>query len=119
VSFANVFTRTIRVDEVEIAMGALNGVMTPRRHQRKGYGTATVREARRVIFEELSADIGFLLCLPKLVKFYEKRGWRVVHCPVWISQTAGPTRWPYKSMVLVNDYGLKQPHSIDLCGPPF
>ncbi len=119
VSFANVLARTIRIDDVDIVVGGLNSVMTPREHQGKGYGTATVQEARRVIFDVLSAELGLLLCLPKRVSFYEKRGWVALQCPVWMSQSKGVTIWPYNAMVLPNGATLKAPRCIDLCGEPF
>ncbi|ETW95578.1 MAG: hypothetical protein ETSY1_30045 [Candidatus Entotheonella factor] len=119
VSFANVLARTICVNDVEVLAGGLNSVMTPRKHQGKGYGTSTVQEARRVIFEMISADLGLLLCLPKRVAFYEGRGWTSLPCPVWMAQSQGQVMWPYKTMVLMNDVNMSEIRCIDLCGPPF
>ncbi|PON13821.1 hypothetical protein C2W62_32315 [Candidatus Entotheonella serta] len=119
VSFANVLARTICIDDQQVVVGGLNSVMTPREHQGKGYGTATVQEAQRVIFEVLVAKLGLLLCLPKRVSFYERIGWVVLDCPVWMSQPEGQMIWPYKTMVLTNGFQLNPPRCIDLCGLPF
>ena len=119
VSFAAVISRKIRFDDLEVQMGGFKSLLTPRQHQRKGFASHALREARRVIFEELAADVGVLLCFEKLVNFYEQRGWERLQCPVAVTQSERTIRWPFEAMALYGSNSLRSPEKVDLCGLPF
>lgn len=119
VSFAAVFPRQIRFDDLEVNMGGFKSLMTPAQHQGRGFASCALREAQRVIFEELVADVGMLLCFERMLKFYEDRGWERLRCPVVVTQAHGEIRWPFEAMALFQSNALRNPEKIHLCGPPF
>ncbi len=76
-------------------------------------------DAERVIFEELTADVGVLLCFDDLVKFYQDRGWEPLRCTVEVTQSQGSIIWPYQAMAWYRSNELRNPNKVDLCGLPF
>ena len=119
VSFLKILERTCLVDEQQVRIGGVAGVMTPPEHRGRGYAGLALREARRVIFEKLKAQLGLLLCEPELVKFYTRHGWQSVDCPVKFEQSSGNAVWPYCTMILAKPGKEWKPNSIDLCGFPW
>lgn len=119
VGFAHVFPRVARLDGSPVLLGGLGGVMTSKERQGKGVGSVTVRKAGEIILDNLSADLGVLLCKPALVGFYERLDWRRMSCPVLIEQPAGKMKWPREAMVLLRKNESSIPRELDLCGLPF
>jgi len=119
VSFAAVISREMQFDDVDVLVGGFKGLLTPKPHQGKGFASRALREAERVIFDELGADVGVLLCFDRLLNFYENRGWERLRCPVTITQSGGTILWPYETMALYRSNALRNPDRVDLCGPPF
>lgn len=119
VSFAAVISRKIRFDDREVTMGGFKSLMTSQQHQGNGFASRALREAERVIFEDLTSDVGLLLCFDRLSEFYEHRGWERLRCPVVVTQTRGEIVWPFAAMALFQSDALRNPQKIHLCGPPF
>ncbi|HEV8721400.1 MAG TPA: GNAT family N-acetyltransferase [Candidatus Binatia bacterium] len=119
VSHLRILERTARVDRKDVLVGGLGAVMTaPERHG-KGFAGLTLREAERLIFDELGAEIGFLFCLPELVPFYAKRRWQLIECPVEMLQPAGNVVWPECAMLLPKPGEQWAPTTFDIRGLPF
>jgi hypothetical protein len=114
-----VFEKTGFCDDQRVLLGGISGVMTPPQHQRKGYAGLALREAKRLIFEEMGADLGALLCVDALVPFYVRHGWQAVTCPVAMAQPGGKVLWPARMMILPRGEAQWQPQKIDLCGLPW
>jgi glycosyltransferase involved in cell wall biosynthesis len=75
-----------------------------------------MQQGRNVIFNELKAKAGLLLCLPELASFYVQYGWQPAACPVTFDQPQGKSTWPHVALLLAPDGGLLQPAAIDLRG---
>jgi hypothetical protein len=119
VSFLTTIKRAALFDDQPVLLGGVGGVMTPVPHQRKGYAGHALREARRIIFEEIEADCGALLCGEALVPFYNRHGWQVVDGPVEMAQPDGKALWPERMMVLPRGAEQWHPRKVDLCGLPW
>lgn len=119
VSRVRIISRKAQIDSEKIQFGGIGGVMTAPAHQRKGFATLALREAERLIFQVLNARLGVLLCLPELVSFYQRFGWRRVECPVTFEQPAGMVVWSESAMFLPKAGENWIPRTFDLCGLPF
>jgi predicted acetyltransferase len=119
VSFLTTLKREALFDDQHVLLGGISGVMTPPQHQRKGYAGLALREAKRVIFEEIEADLGALLCVEALVPFYVRYGWQSVTCPVEMAQPGGKVLWPERMMILLRGEEQWHPQKIALCGLPW
>ena len=117
--FAHVFPRLGRADDTPVLMGCLGTVMTAKKFQASGVGSTTVEKAGEIIFNNLQADLGVLLCKTELVPFYERLSWCTLSGPVLAEQPAGSIRWPYEAMVLLRGSEKSMPSALDLCGLPF
>jgi len=78
--------RTIRVGGEDVFVGGLSGVMTRTAYKGRGYASMAVERANRWICKDINAEFGLLICLPRLVGFYEKHGWKLIDEPMWFSQ---------------------------------
>ena len=74
-----------------------------------------LREADRLIFDEMNAEIGFLLCLPHLVPFYSQPLWSVVedrHRGFSCARHAARYDRLYQSCAWPNNLSLRAPREI-------
>ncbi len=119
VSHLRIIERIVSIDDKDVLAGGLGAVMTAPEHHRKGFSSMALREAERLIVDEMNAQIGFLLCLPELVRFYTKRRWQVIECPVEIDQPTGKVVWPECAMLLPKPEMQFAPKTFNLGGLPF
>jgi predicted acetyltransferase len=119
VSRLRIISRKAQIDGEDVPFGGIGGVMTTPAQQRKGFATLALREGERLIFQVLNARLGILLCLPELVPFYKRFGWRKVECPVMFEQPNGMVVWPESAMFLPKTGENWTPRTINLCGLPF
>jgi predicted acetyltransferase len=119
VSFLTTLRREALFDGWGVILGGVSSVVTPLEHRRKGYASLALQEAERIIFDEIGADCGAVLCEEQLVPFYSRRGWHTITCPVEIAQPGGKTVWPERMMVLAKRDVVWRPLTVDLCGLPF
>lgn len=80
--------------------GAIGGLFTARPRIRRGFANVLMKHAETFTFRDLAADLGILFCLPQLVSFYARRGWRLVGTPVTLQQPGGIVTWTEAVMVL-------------------
>jgi GNAT superfamily N-acetyltransferase len=118
-SFLKIVGRTIRADGVQVRAGGVSGVMTIPDYRRRGLAGLALAEARRVIFETVGAEVGLLLCLQRLLSFYERYGWAPFEGEVVFDQPGGKRTWHNRCMVLVREGARWDPKRIDLCGLPW
>ena len=119
VSHLRIIERIAHMDGKDVLVGGLGAVMTAPEHHRKSFSSIALREAERIIFDEMNAEIGFLLCLPDLVPFYIRRRWQLIECPVEIDQPTGKVVWPECAMLLPKPGMQFAPKTFDLGGLPF
>ncbi len=119
VSHLRIIERISMLDGKDVLAGGLGAVMTAPGHHGNGFASIALRESERLIFDEIRADIGVLVCLPHLVPFYMKRRWQVITCPVEIHQPTGTEIWP-ECAILLPKHGMQfAPRAFNLGGLPF
>jgi len=119
VSFLRILDRTISLDGKPVRVGGIGAVMTVPHRRGRGYAGLALGEARRVIFEVMGAEAGFLLCETARATFYLRYGWQRLDCPVRFDQPDGKATWTGVSMILPREGGTWSPKEIDLCGLPW
>jgi GNAT superfamily N-acetyltransferase len=99
VSHVGVLCHEVHSGDRILRLAGLGGVITIPEAQRQGYASQLVRHASRLAFEEWSANLGLLFCLPRMVSYYERLGWRAIEQPVQIDQSSGCIQVPIPVMV--------------------
>ncbi|MDQ3547953.1 MAG: GNAT family N-acetyltransferase, partial [Chloroflexota bacterium] len=70
VAHAGVLERDALLDGAPLRIGGIAEVLTHPAHRRRGYGAAALREAARVMRDELQAPFGLLVCPDTAIPFY-------------------------------------------------
>lgn len=99
VSHVGVLRHEVRSGERIVRLAGLGGVITVPEAQRQGYASQLVQHASRLAFDEWSVNVGLLFCLPRMVPYYERLGWRAIEQPVQIDQSPGRIQAPIPVMV--------------------
>jgi predicted acetyltransferase len=119
VSHLRIIERVSILDGKNVLAGGIGAVMTAPGYHGKGFASMALCESERLIFDEIRADIGVLLCLPTLVPFYRNRRWQLITCPVEIDQPNGPEIWSECAMLLPKPGMQFAPKTFSLGGLPF
>lgn len=119
VSHVRVIERISILDGKNVLAGGIGALMTAPGHHGEGFASMALRESERLIFDEIRAEIGVLLCLPTLVPFYRNRRWRSITCPVEFDQPTGAEIWPECAMLLPKPGIQFIPKTFSLGGLPF
>jgi aminoglycoside 2'-N-acetyltransferase I len=119
VSRLRIISRKAQIDGEDVQFAGIGGVMTRPAHQRNGFATLALHEGERLMFQALNARLGILLCLPELLSFYRRFGWRRAECPVTFEQPEGMVVWSESAMFLPKPGEIWTPQNINLCGLPF
>jgi aminoglycoside 2'-N-acetyltransferase I len=88
VAHASVVQRELHVGDVRLATGYVEAVATPPPHQRRGYGSAVMREAGGYI--DRTYPLGALDT--GIPSFYERLGWVVWKGPTYVRTGTGLVR---------------------------
>lgn len=78
VSVVEVVERTITVGGQPVRIGGVGGVSTFPEYRHKGYSAMALREAARLMFDDLNVEFGMLFCAPEMEVFYGKLGWQPI-----------------------------------------
>lgn len=82
VSHVGLLQHEVHVGGQIVRLAGLGGVITVPEAQGHGYASQLIQYATRLAFEEWSASAGLLFCLPRMVPYYERIGWRAIEQPV-------------------------------------
>ncbi len=118
VTFNNIVERNILIDDIKYKAGGLNNVITPKSHRGNGYATKLIKQAEKMIFDNLKCDLGLLLCADALIPFYQRFDWYKVNCSVNFSQSDGIKTWGSNTMLLTPNKNIL-PTQINLNGLPW
>jgi len=91
----------LEVDGRERHTAAVGGLLTAKDLMGQGYANQLMAVAEEYCFNHLNLNLGILFCLPTLISFYAKRGWRRILLPVTLAQTKGIVAWPEAVMILL------------------
>lgn len=90
----------VAIDDREVRLGGLAGVITHPDSRGKGFGGQIVSAAEDHIRTQMKAEFGVLFCHPELIPFYEPRGWHTIRGPITIDQPEGARETPHIVMVM-------------------
>jgi GNAT superfamily N-acetyltransferase len=100
VSHVGLLRQAVQVGDRPVLVAGVGGVITVPDARRRGYAARLLRQALQVMSAEWRVEAGLLFCLPRMIPYYSRLGWRTVEQPVTIAQSAGPVISPLPVMVL-------------------
>lgn len=119
VTFYNIIERICRFDEVPIKVVGINNLITPLKFRGLGYGSQIMETFGKLLFDELNAEYGLLLCADDLISFYDRFSWYNTESIVRFDQPDGKKIWQANVMLLTRQRTKLYPQEIDLCGLPW
>lgn len=100
VTHVGLLQHTITVGAEDVKVCGVGGVVTTPQAQGKGYASRAMRHAEDLMREELPVAFGLLFCRDRLLRFYERLGWRKMEDTVEIEQPSGTVISPMNVMIL-------------------
>jgi len=102
------------------SIGGIGGVMTHPERQGQGLASQAMREAARLLDEELKVAYALLFCLPHLVAYYKRLSWKPFEGQVFVEQPNGKIEFSVNG-AMVLDVKEQAPlnGSLDLNGLPW
>ena len=76
VSHAGILERDALLDGSPLRIAGIAEMLTHPEYRRRGYGAAALREAARVMRDDLQAPFALLVCPATAIPFYASLGWR-------------------------------------------
>jgi GNAT superfamily N-acetyltransferase len=98
VAKASVLQHRVAINDEEVAVGGVGGVITLPGFQCQGHATAILNYLADYLRGELNLPFGMLFCRVALVPFYRQFGWRLVEDTVNIQQPQGTIASPLPVM---------------------
>lgn len=103
VSHVGILKHAIRLGARSVTFAGFGGVVTVPQAQGQGYASTLINKALGLAFDEWHVDAGLLFCLPRMLPYYERRGWGALEHPVLIDQPSGRIPAPLPVMVYPAD----------------
>jgi hypothetical protein len=119
VSHVGLIDHTVSVAGQLIRVAGVGAVATAGDMHGRGYAQKTLRHAEAYMCEELKVEFGLLFCLDRLLPFYARRNWQLLHEPVEIEQPSGRMVSPLNVMVLPCEERVWPPGTTDLQSLPW
>ena len=118
VSYYSIVLRDGLFDNSKVRIAGIGGVLTNPRYRGLGYMRKLLSGTKNFVFNELSVDVGLLICQERLIDFYKKMQWYEVKCPLYYTREGKRERCQTPVMLLSKDRRC-HPKMIDLCGLPW
>ena len=118
-SHVGVLQHTVSADGRDLRVGGVGGVVTVPVSQRRGFARMLMERASTWFAGEGDVEAGLLFCLPRMVDYYARLGWRLVEGPVRIDQPGGRVVSPLHVMVLPCGGTVRDVRAIELRSLPW
>lgn len=105
VSHVGVLRHEVRSSTRSLRLAGFGGVVTVPEAQKRGYASQLMQHATHLALTDWSQDAGLLFCLPALLPYYERLGWRQIQHSVLIDQPSGRIPAPIPAMVYPAEAG--------------
>ena len=102
-SHVGLLRHEVRGSNRSLRLAGFGGVITVPEAQKRGYASQLMQHAAHLVLTGWSMDAGMLFCLPALLPYYERLGWREIQHPVLIDQPSGRIPAPIPAMVYPAD----------------
>lgn len=119
VGHIGIVRHTIQVEDQPVNAGGIGQVVTLPAVQRRGYATLALQQAAAFLCHNLEVDFGMLFCVPRMIPFYQRRGWQHIATTVLIDQPEGSIVSPVPVMVLPCCQRIWPTGLVDLCSLPW
>jgi predicted GNAT family N-acyltransferase len=120
VSYVGVITRKVKLNDAPVLIGGIGSVKTAPDARGKGYATAGLQRATRLLEEEFNVDFSILFCRDELLNYYTRFGWIQFDGDVFVEQENGKIKFSFnKVMTLAATKAAPQMGKLDLCGMPW
>jgi aminoglycoside 2'-N-acetyltransferase I len=122
VSHVGILTRVGMHNEQTVRIGGIGGVLTHPSARGQGYASAGIQKAVAVLTKNNGVDFVLLVCLPPLVPFYARLGWRQFPGSLLVRQPGANGAVPFtvnEPMVISATEQEPEAGTIDLCGYPW
>jgi aminoglycoside 2'-N-acetyltransferase I len=116
VSLVAITDRVITVGGQPVRVGGIGDVSTREDRRGQGHASLLMREAARLMLDDLGMDFGMLFCGENRIPFYEHLGWALIRQPAhWIDEAAVEQVEPH-FMILAPTGSAWPSGAVDLCG---
>ena len=103
VSHVGILDHEVRIGTRSVALVGLGGVVTVPQAQGLGHASTLIKRATDLAFDDWHVDAGLLFCLPRMLLYYERRGWTALKQAVIVDQPSGRIPAPLPAMVYPAD----------------
>ena len=100
VSHVGLLKHVVRVGGHPVIVAGFGGVVTVPSARGRGHATALMKHATQFVTAEWQVRAGLLFCLPRLIPYYARLGWRMLDETVNVQQPSGTLLTPIPVMVL-------------------
>lgn len=120
VTYVGIVLREAEHDGTPVSIGGIGGVKTHPAARGKGYAAAAMARAITFMADDLGVSFALLGCLPPLVPYYTRLGWRAFEGIVIAEQPGGSAPFTI-NLPMVHPALDPAPGSgtINLCGLPW
>lgn len=118
VTFYNMIERIISINDRKVKISGINNLITLKASRGNGYASKILKETENLIFNDIGAELGVLLCADELVPFYQRLDWYKINCPVYFDQSSGEKLWNANTMLLAKNEKIF-PQLVRLNGLPW
>jgi aminoglycoside 2'-N-acetyltransferase I len=113
------YVRRAKLDDGEVRIGGIGGVITRPDARRFGYASAAIRLGLAEMRDHGGADFALLVCEPHNFAFYRGLGWRQFAGDLFCEQPDGRIRFDAMTPFVFDLRLAPRGGSIDLCGLPW
>jgi GNAT superfamily N-acetyltransferase len=119
--FVGLMKRDVLFDGERKRIAGVRGLVIDRSCRKQGLGKHLMEHARKVVFDTLKADYGFLLCLEEHQAFYRSLGWQTLESHVFVENYGVKVAWTGLAMILDSRESSERAaiKEIDLMGNAF
>jgi GNAT superfamily N-acetyltransferase len=95
---ASVLKHSVVINDNEVLVGGVGGVITMPAFQGQGHATAVLSYLADYLGDQLRLPFGMLFCRPALVPFYGRFRWQIIADTVYVDQPNGVIASPLPVM---------------------
>ena len=113
------YLRSAKLDDSDVTVGGIGGVITRQDARRCGYASAAIGTALAAMRGNGGADFALLVCEPHNFAFYRGLGWRQFAGALFCEQPSGRVRFDAMTPFVFDLRLAPQGGAIDLRGLPW
>ena len=92
-SVVELFHHDVRVDDKNLAIGGISGVLTHSDYRGRGLASKLINIALDYSRAQWHIDLALLTCKRKMITYYERLGWKLLDNEIHFLQDSGKTKF--------------------------